>query len=129
MRTKYHELKEKIVGFEDWQIDEKEKNELTTIIDELYLQDLKRRKKENENGKFGLKYFTIHDDSKYWDEHKVFFTTKKERDLVYENWSKGLYWDELFKTYIPYPTPGSNYSHDKTVKIDKEWVVREVETK
>lgn len=119
MRTKFHVLKSNILKLEDWQLDKDEKNELTKLVDELYEEYVEHHKKSNSKGDYGLKFYTIHDDSKYYDEHKVFFKTKEERDQVYEDWGKGLYWDDMFNDNLIYPTPGMNYNHSKTVKTNK----------
>ena len=126
MRTKYHELKTKILEIEDWQLEKDEKKVITKIIDELYEGYVKQHKKSNRNGNYGLKYYTIHDDSSYWDEHTVFFITEEERDQVYNDWGRGAYWDDMFDDELMYRTPGSNYNHGKTVKINKQLVNVEI---
>lgn len=127
MRTKYHDLKEKILNIEEWVWNKDEKESVIKIIDGLYEEYVERHQSENKKGKYGLKYYTIHDDSSYYDEHKVWFKTKEEREQIYDKWGGTQSWDTLFDDDYMYPRPGMNYNHSKTVKIDKETVEVEVE--
>jgi hypothetical protein len=115
--TKYHQLY-LILDTADDYFPKEQRKELLTIIKELYETYLCINEDEDNNGKYGISYTTIHDDSRYHDHHKQFFSSLEKRDLVYEDWSNGLYYDNIFKCDLEYPTPGPNFGNMK--KIFKE---------
>lgn len=86
-------------------------------LTEIYKEVIE--KEDYDFGDFGIEYYTIHDDSRYWDKDTLFFHTREERDKVFEDWSKNLYWDNDFDTELQYRTPSPNYNHDKSKKIKK----------
>lgn len=126
METKYHKLYTDLRDAEEFFPKEDRKTLLETIK-ELYNENQELLMGKNEYGNYGVAFKTIHDDSKYPDQHYEFFTTIKERDYVFENYEKGLYYDKIFEQYLPYHSCVYNNFHDvqKVVKVGNEIYIKE----
>lgn len=118
--TEFHKLYNDIVNMDDYSPLENRKNILKQVKD-LFNHYSNIEEDLNDNGNYGIRYKTIHDDSRYPDTSEVFFLTEKDRDNVFEDWSNGLYWDNIFEQDLKYRTPGTNF-HDavKIVRIGKK---------
>ncbi|AGO49517.1 hypothetical protein Phi4:1_gp104 [Cellulophaga phage phi4:1] len=115
--TPYHELFLSIKGADDyWPVEERE--EVLSLVKKLHDREQDRLAEEDEEGKYGLRYKTIHDDSRFSDTHEQFFSSKSKREKVFLDWKKGVTWDSIFETELEYPTPGGNFHG--MVKIFKE---------
>ncbi len=67
---------------------------------------------------YGLSFKTIHDDSRYYDDHKIWFEKDEElRDAVFEHWGGGDGWKDYLND--EYSKPGPNYNHSLTKSISK----------
>lgn len=83
--------------------------EVLKIVKKLYDEYQNHEEGRDEDGTYGLRYKTIHDDSKYTDTHEQFFSSKLKRDNVLDDWERGLYWDNVFEEELQYRTPSPNY--------------------
>lgn len=108
--TKFHELYLILKSADDY-FPKEDRKELLKLIKELYESEIDRNELEDENGTYGIAYTTIHDDSSYYDHHTKFFSSKEKRDNVYQDWFKGLYWDNIFECELEYPTPTPNFGN------------------
>ena len=115
--TKYHLL---YLGIKDdtYSYDEEDKENLLKIVKELYHDHQNLTQEKDDNGKYGIRYKTVHDDSRWSDTHEQFFATKTKRDNVYDDWINDRYWDSIFEEDLEYRTPSPNV-HD-IVKVFKE---------
>jgi hypothetical protein len=95
-----------------------DRKEMLNLIKELYNDNQKLLNNKDDNGKYGIRYKTIHDDSKWSDNHTQFFRTKQKRDNVFDDWINERYWDAILETELEYRTPSPNV-HD-IAKIFKE---------
>jgi len=126
--TKYH-LLYLMLKDADCYFPKEDRKELLDLIKELYKSNQKFINEKDENGKYGIRYKTIHDDSKYSDNHTQFFASKRKRDDVFDDWINERYWDSIFEMELEYPKPTPNL-HD-VIKVFKEGknIYDELETK
>ena len=115
--SKYHQLYLMLKDVDDY-FPKEERKELLDLIKELYQDNQELLNDKDDEGKYGLRYKTVHDDSRYSDKHVQFFTTKQKRDNVFDDWINDRYWDNIFETELEYRTPSPNV-HD-IVKVFKE---------
>jgi hypothetical protein len=115
--SKYHELFLMLKDADDY-FPKEDRVELLNLIKDLHEDWILDNELEDSKGKYGIKYTTIHDDSRYFDHHEQFFSTKEKRDFVYDDWNNGAYWDNIFNQELEYPTPTPNFGNMK--KIFKE---------
>lgn len=94
------------------------KEEILKLIKDIYEDHQEIIKEKDDDGKYGIRFKTIHDDSSYSDTHEQFFMTKQRRDNVYDDWINGRHWDSILDTELDYRTPSPNV-HD-IVKVFKE---------
>lgn len=102
----YHYLYLTLKDTDDY-FPKEDRTELLTIIKKLY--DKYQDSEEDDDGTYGLRYKTIHDDSSYYDTHEQFFNSKIKRDNVLSDWEEGLYWDNVFQEELQYRTPYPNF--------------------
>jgi hypothetical protein len=116
-RSKYHKLYSLLREADDYfPIEDRE--EVLELVKELYKDNNIVQKDLDKNGKYGISYKTIHDDSRFSDNHTSFFSSKKKRDEVYDDWINGRNWDTELNTELFYPTPTPNVH--KITKVFKE---------
>jgi len=115
--SKLHQLYLKIQKASDYFTDE-DKKDMLKAVKEIYAEHEKIIKKNDKNGKYGIRYKTRGEDSSWSDTHEQFFSTKEKRDNVYIDWENDRTWDDIFDDELQYGTPGLNI-HD-IVKIFKE---------
>lgn len=115
--SKYHQLYLMINDADDY-FPKEDRKELLSLIKELYYDFQKHDMEKDDDGKYGIKYKTIHDDSFYCDKHVQFFSSKQKRDNVYHDWINDRNWDDIFNIDLQYPTPSPNV-HD-IIKVFKE---------
>jgi len=115
--SKYHLLYLMLKEADDYYPKE-DRKEMLNLIKELYNDNQKLLNNKDDNGKYGIRYKTIHDDSKWSDNHTQFFRTKQKRDNVFDDWINERYWDAILETELEYRTPSPNV-HD-IAKIFKE---------
>lgn len=92
--------------------------EVLELVKDLYQENQELLSEKDDEGKYGIRYKTIHDDFGYADKHEQFFLSKEKRDNVFEDWMEGRFWDRIFNTELEYRTP-SPHVHD-IVKVFKE---------
>lgn len=115
--TKYHELYLMLQDENIYLPSVEDRNKLLTLIKELYSDNSNLIKKEDDNGKYGIRYKTIGEDSSYSDTKEQFFSSKEKRDKIYDDWVNNCSWDSILNLELEYPTPTPNI-HD-IVKIFK----------
>ncbi len=115
--SKYHQLFLMLKDEDDY-FPKENRKELLGLIKELYEDNQELLRDKDDDGKYGIRYKTIHDDSSYSDKHTQFFRTKQKRDDVYDDWINKRYWDSILETKLQYPTPSPNV-HD-IFKVFKE---------
>jgi hypothetical protein len=102
-QTKYHDLLDYLMNDENQiYFGQDVKNEIKNKIEKLYDEHIQVKQKLNENGDFGLTYTTIGHDDSYPTKHIIWFHTQEDRDIVYEDYKKGKYYDSKFNKYLPY---------------------------
>ena len=95
------------------------KEEILPLIKDLFNEYSEYKSVFDDNGSFGIEYLTIGDDSRYSDKHTQFFETEKERDHVFDDWKKELYYDPIFEQHLIYPIPHPNFHNAvKIVKVN-----------
>jgi hypothetical protein len=119
MKTKYHKLAEKIINLPSWDDLTDTKEELFSLVKEVYNEHLKFEKVRNENGRYGIRYYTVPEDSRFSDVYISMFHTEKERDLVFDSWDKEVNWDNVFEQELEYPTPHNMVKKEKIIKEGK----------
>ena len=115
--SKYHELFLMLKDADDY-FPKDERKELLELIKNLYFDNQELLNDKDDNGKYGIRFKTVHDDSCYSDKHTQFFSTKRKRDDVFDDWINERYWDKIFECELQYRTPSPNV-HD-IVKVFKE---------
>ncbi len=117
MNTIYHELVEKLDDEDGiMNIDANFKEQYIELIGKAYKEFTKLKQAENEQGNHGIRYTKCHYDSSTLDTYQIWFTTEKERDDVYDDFQKKLYWDEIFEDHLPYnQTRFDNFNLGKKV--------------
>lgn len=115
--SKYHLLYLELKNADDY-FPKEDRKELLDLIKELYDEHNDLLNKDDDNGKYGIRYKTIEEDSRWPDSHTQFFSSKEKRDNVYDDWINNRYWDSVFEDYLEYPTPGPNINEIE--KIFKE---------
>lgn len=113
--SKYHELYLMLKDADDY-FPKEERTELLNLIKELYNDNVDNI--DDSKGKYGIKYRTVHDDSKHHDEHIKFFRSKAFRDKVFDDWENERYWDAIMYQELEYPTPSPNFHN--AIKVFKE---------
>lgn len=104
----YHYLYLTLKDTDDY-FPKEDRTELLTIIKKLYDKHQDSEEEKDNDGTYGLRYKTIHDDSSYYDTNEQFFSSKLKRDNVFSDWEKGLYWDNVFQEELQYRTPSPNF--------------------
>lgn len=115
--SRYHKLYLALQEANDY-LPAEDKKELLDMIKVLYQDYLDLDEYRDDAGRYGIRYKTIHDDSKYADRHVIFFSSKSKRDKVFEDWKNGFYWDKIFNQQLQYAPPSPNL-HD-IEKVFKE---------
>lgn len=115
--SKYHQLYLMLKDADDYYPKE-DRKEMLNLIKELYEDNQELINDKDDDGKYGIRYKTVHDDSKWSDKHTQFFRTKRKRDDVFDDWINERYWDAILETELQYPTPSPNV-HD-IAKVFKE---------
>ena len=114
--SNYHYLYLTLKDTDDY-FPKEDRKELLKIVKKLYDNHQESESERDEDGTYGLRYKTIHDDSSYYDTYDQFFNSKLKRDCVLDDWDNGLYWDNIFEEELQYRTPSPNYAG--AVKIFK----------
>ena len=112
--SKYHLLYLKLKSADDY-FPKEDRKELLNLVKELYNENQSLILENNDKGKYGIAYKTIHDDSKWPDKHEQFFSSKSKRDDVYDDWINDRYWDITFEQELQYRTPSPNVHDIKKV--------------
>ena len=115
--SKYHQLFLMLQEAKDY-FPKEDRNELLNLIKELYEDNQMLDKDNDDNGKYGIRYKTIPEDSCWSDKHEQFFSSKQKRDNVFDDWINNRYWDSILDTELQYRTPSPNV-YD-IVKVFKE---------
>lgn len=110
--SKYHQLYLLVKDSKDF-ICEDDKTDILKTIKELYHEHIEYI--NDSNGKYGIRYTTCHDDSRYQDKHTQFFISKEKRDNVYDDWINDRYWDNIFNEELEYRTPSPNVGDIKKI--------------
>lgn len=108
--SKYHILYLMLKDEADY-FPKKDRGELLELIKELYSDNQKLLNYQDEDGKFGIRYKTIHPDSSFSETYEQFFYTKQKRDNVFDDWINDRCWDPIFEEELEYRTPSPNV-HD-----------------
>jgi hypothetical protein len=118
--TKYHAIYQQLkeLGNSDYQNFNDKKNKILTSLKEVYDEYLVLGKEKDFKGKWGIRFSTVGDDSKYADEFDIFFDSKTKRNNIFDDWKAEKNYDNIFDTPIAYPLPGPNLHGLK--KIFKE---------
>jgi len=87
--SKYHQL---YLMLKDDNYSEDNKKEMLNLIKELYEENQELVNNDDDKGKYGIRFKTIHDDSSWSDKHTQFFRTKKKRDDVFDDWINDREW-------------------------------------
>jgi hypothetical protein len=103
---------------EDDYFPKEDRKELLNLIKDLYNEHIELVENKNDKGKYGIRYKTIHDDSKYSDTSEIFFRLKSIRDKVFDDWQNGLYWDNIFEQELEFRLPSPNFHG--AIKIFRE---------
>lgn len=110
-KSNFHYLMKRIKNLEEYsEFPDKEK--VLKTIELLYEEHLKLKKELSkivDYHNYGIRYKTVEEDSSYDKIHTVYFLTEQERDSIFDDWSKELYWDDVFDRDLPYRTPQPNY--------------------
>lgn len=104
----YHYLYLTLKDTDDY-FPKEDRAELLKIVKRLYNEYQNHEEERDEDGTYGLRYKTVHDDSKYSDTHEQFFSSKLKRDNVLADWENDLYWDSVFEEELQYRCPSPNY--------------------
>lgn len=115
--TKYHQLFLMLKTADDF-FPKEERKELLDLVKDLFDDYSEKLQQKDYDGKYGIRYSTIHDDSRFADKHQQFFSSLERRDKVYDDWEKGYHWDTIFDKELEYPVPGPNFHN--MFKIFKE---------
>jgi len=115
--SKYHLLYLSLKDADEW-FPKEDRKELLDLIKQLYEDNQKLVKNKDDEGKYGIRYSTIGCDDSYSTISEQFFSSKKRRDDVFDDWGKGGYWDDIFNTELSYPRPSPNLHN--IIKIFKE---------
>ena len=115
--SKYHQLYLMLKDEDDY-FPKEDRKYLLNLIRELYENNQALLNIVDNEGKYGIEYKTIHDDSRWSDTHTQFFRSKKKRDNVFDDWINKRSWDSIMQTDLQYPTPVPNIHN--IVKIFKE---------
>ncbi len=106
--TDYHYLYLTLKDTDDY-FPKEDRGELLKIVKKLYYQHQNLEEERDDEGMYGLRYKTIHDDSSYYDVSEQFFNSKTKRDNVLNDWENDLYWDNVFEEELQYRTPSPNF--------------------
>jgi hypothetical protein len=115
--SKYHQLYLMLQDADDY-FPKEDRKELLGLVKELYKDNQEILNIRDDEGKYGVRYKTVGDDSKFSDKHEQFFTTKSKRDAVFDDWINDRYWDNILDVELQYPVPSPNV-HNIT-KVFKE---------
>jgi len=115
--SKYHQLYLGLKDADDY-FPKESRKEMLSLIKELYKENQDLLNEDDDKGKYGIRYKTIGELSKWSDTGYQFFRSKSKRDDVYDDWINGRYWDKIFETELQYRTPSPNVH--EIVKIFKE---------
>jgi len=115
--SKYHQLYLMLQDADDY-FPKEDKKELLELIKELYKDNQEIVDIRDDRGKYGIRFKTVGDDSKFSDKHEQFFVIKSKRDNVYEDWINERYWDKIFEIPLQHPTPSPNVHN--IIKVFRE---------
>lgn len=115
--SEYHQLYLMLKEEDDY-FPKSSRKPLLDLIKKLYEDNEELLNKSDDKGKYGIRYKTIGEDSRYSDSHTQFFRTKKKRNDVFDDWINERYWDSILDTELQYPVPYPNVH--KIIKIFKE---------
>lgn len=119
-KTKYHELYQFLNKLEETYYIADISN-MKELVKNLYKEYNEFISEKDDEGKYGIRYKTIHDDSSYSDVYEQFFISKEKRDKIYDDWMNDLYYDNIMEIHLPYPTPSPNvHSIEKIFKNDEK---------
>ena len=115
--TKYHQIYLELKEAKNY-FPKKDRSDLLKTIKDLYNEFLELVSNESGNGKYGIRYSLIGEDSSYPTTYQIFFRTKCIRDNIYDDWINGRHWDNIMNQELEFPTPTPNIFNIK--KIFKE---------
>lgn len=103
-KSKYHKLYSLLKNADDY-FPLEDREEVLDLVKELYQDNNVIEGKLDKDGKYGIKYKTIEEDSKFTDTHTDFFLSKEKRDAIYDDWINDRYWDIELDTELFYSSP------------------------
>lgn len=115
--TEYHQLYLMLQDADDY-FPKEDRKDLLRLVKKLYHSHQDIIESRDDEGKYGIRYKTVHEDSKYADTHTQFFSSREKRDNVYADWIDDRYWDNIFEEELQYRTPSPNVHN--IIKVFKE---------